>query len=181
MQPTTSSKITLHCSTSKGSYSFKACSVQLHCSKIGQKKFTQSTSYLSIEFLLTFEQIGQMEILPLHSMGFLPGECSRKTLWLSAGFSEFDLTKLIWGINGQIHAQRVPGICITGSQISLRIDISVHLVSNSGVQPGFVLDGIDTITGMNAEFRGPFKGRVTGRLPRGSESSLLPKQAYALM
>jgi hypothetical protein len=182
MLPTTSSKITLHCSTYKGNFSFKAGSVQLHYSKIGQKKFTQSTSYLSIEFSLTFPE-NQWLILPLHPTGFLPGDSHRKSLWLSAGFEEFDLTTLCWGINGQIHAQRVPGICITGSQLSLKIDTLVPSDSPIGFPRKCVPVGTRPIIGMNAEFRGAFKHRVTGRLLRESEigRQLTPMPKYALV
>jgi hypothetical protein len=170
MQPTTSSKITLHCSTSKGNFSFKGRSVQLHYSKIGQKKFTQSTSYLSIEFSLTF---GQTQTLIRLGDASLSGHQS--ALWLSYGQSEFDLPRMSWKLVTRPRYLPVHGIYTTGSPINLRIDISAHLDLGIGFLRNLKSDGIRAITGMNAEFRDAFNRRVTGRLLKECDSPIPQK------
>jgi hypothetical protein len=175
MLPTTSSKITLHCSASKGNFSFKACSVQLHCSKTGLKKFTQPTSYLSVLFLLEFNGNHALD---------LPFTEGQKTMWLTVGNSQFVLPPMIWRLGGTSQTHKmVRGIFTSGFQINLRIDFSVHLASNGGLAAPFVLDGTPIIKGMNVEFRDSFKRRVTGRLPSTVERKTLQSKdlSYALL
>jgi len=165
MLPTTSSKITLHCYAYKGNYSFKAHTVQLHYSTIGQKKFTQPWCYLSIQFLLDFGAEQTLLELPMASH-FGGRNLGQRTLWLSAGSERMELPGMIWGHGGQIHAQKVRGIYFTGSPVNLRIDTRVQLDRSGSYLLPSVSDGIRGIKGMNAEFRASFKRRVTGRPPQ---------------